>query len=347
MNARVNPLVYGTAPALTESPHSMLVQLAGPAWESRAWNLLFEHLTEEDRRRQIASLKELASQADLSSKCLWVALRNDRLLGVLLQIPQPGRIAFVWPPVIASYESRASAELAENLLFQSAARYADDAGLQYSQALLPEGDHAIPTSLGRNGYRLQTTLLVMERELDAQLSLLPATDLVFESYREDPSGEEQSRRVAILLQRTFLGTLDCPTVTRHRSGKDALARHLTGGSASLRHWFIVQSFGRDVALLMLLKEEGGTHWEIDYFGVVPEARGHGYGREIVAWGLIAAQVRGALQMRAVVDSENHYAINTYADCGFRSQSQRTVLLRTHPSLSGDQSEHVFHDQIVS
>lgn len=304
---------------------SIHVQPLSSRWESQAWELLLNHLPAENRAAQIAVLQSFAKGGALDPENLWIAVQDDSLCGVLLQIPQPGRVAFVWPPVIAASQTETSATNIADALLQSASRHADASGIQFSQVLLAEGESVPPPSLCRNGYGLIATLLVVERALHGG-TLIP----IDMALREETYAECHEERLAKLVQSTFEGTQDCPAVARWRTGMDALERHRAAAPEHLRHWSFLRSKGRDVAVLLLVENETDSIVEIDYFGVIPEARGQGYGRQAIEWGLKFAQERGAASLRAFVDSNNHYAYKVYAECGFAVTSRRTVLVRMHP-----------------
>lgn len=307
---------------------SLHVQPLSSRWETQAWELLLSHLPAENRPAQIAVLQSFAKGGALDPENLWIATQDDSLCGVLLQIPQPGRAAFVWPPVIAASQTETSSANIADALLQSAGRHADASGIQFSQVLLAEGDSVPPPSLCRNGYDLNATLLVQERDLHGGTFISTPAAIQEELYLD-----HHEERFARLLQSTFEGTQDCPAVARWRTGGDALERHRAAAPEHLRRWSFLRSEERDMAVLLLVENEADSIVEIDYFGVIPEARGRGYGRHAIEWGMKFAQERGAASLRAFVDSNNHYACMTYAECGFTVVSRRTVLVRINPQLT--------------
>lgn len=307
---------------------SIQVQPLSSRWESQAWDLLLSDLPVEERPAQIAAIQAFAKGRALDPENLWIAIQDDSLCGVLLQIPQPGRVAFVWPPVIATSQTEESAANIADALVQRANGHADASGIQFSQVLLAEGDSVPPPSLCRNGYNLKATLLVQERALGAG-ALIP----IHVTLQEEPYQECHAKRLARLVESTFEGTQDCPAVARWRTGLDALERHRAAAPERLRHWSFLKSEGRDVAVLLLVENEADSVVEIDYFGVIPEARGRGYGRQTIHYGMNFARERGAGSLRAFVDSNNHYACKVYAECGFAVTSDRTVLVRMHPRFA--------------
>lgn len=65
-------------------------------------------------------------------------------------------------------------------------------------------------------------------------------------------------------------------------------------------------------------------WSLDYLGVVPESRGRGWGKIIVAIELTGAFASGRRSARVDVDVRNHYAIAIYDALGFREAGRRDL-----------------------
>lgn len=302
------------------------VERVNPADRLSALNLLFQHLPGPERAAQAAAWDDAANRAELSLEELWIARCNGCVMAVLLQVFQPGRVAFVWPPVIVQGTSPDIAGDLADALLAASTQSADFAGMQYSQIVLETIEKEPLPRLIRHGYCALTELLRYERTLSGELPDCNLQELVL-----DPFLKEDSKRLARLLERTFQGTQDCPEVAHLRSGKDALDRHLGAAPEAARHWLLARDSqagkSGDVGVLLLLEHIAERTWEIDYFGVVPEARGRGLGKRLILRGIDAARDRGAERIQAVVDSRNHYACKVYDDTEFQVQDRRQALIR--------------------
>ena len=67
-------------------------------------------------------------------------------------------------------------------------------------------------------------------------------------------------------------------------------------------------------------------WENAYLGIVPEARRHGYGRQLARKAIVEARAAGAAQLTLSVDARNRPAWELYRGLGFESFDQREVYL---------------------
>jgi GNAT superfamily N-acetyltransferase len=71
--------------------------------------------------------------------------------------------------------------------------------------------------------------------------------------------------------------------------------------------------------------------ELVYFGLVPEARGAGYGEWLIRWAQYVAREAGRERIVLAVDARNQPASDTYLRCGFEEWGRRAVWLRLLPS----------------
>ena len=323
-------LANGNESMRDEPSAGISVERASLADRPAALELLYQQLPASERARQVAGSCDSANRGEFSLDELWIARQHGHLIAVLLQLFQPGKVAFVWLPMTAERTADYITERATSALLKAAGDSANSAGMQYSQIILEVDQHEALSRLEHQGYRRLTELLFQERPLIRKLAAAELGDLILE-----PFADEKSARMAQLLQRTFQGTRDCPEVSALISGWDALDRHLGTGSTATRHWVFARQWRAgelgDVGVLLLLDHQSGGTWEIDYFGIVPEARGRGLGKRLLQWGLWAAQARGASRIQAVVDSRNHYACTLYNESGFYVQQRRQALIRLRGS----------------
>jgi ribosomal protein S18 acetylase RimI-like enzyme len=192
----------------------------------------------------------------------------------------------------------------------------------FSQCILELRDDANRGRMSRNGFGHVADLLFMQRPLDAPLpgQILPLQSLSFDEWLRG--------RFASVVDRTYQASLDCPAVRGVRTAAEMLDTHQAAGNFDPARWRIYQSAGSDVGVLLLGDDyPESDNWEVLYLGVVPEARGQGWGRAILLDGLQQARRGHAEALCITVDSQNTYAIAVYEQLAFARVMLRAVHLR--------------------
>jgi ribosomal protein S18 acetylase RimI-like enzyme len=69
------------------------------------------------------------------------------------------------------------------------------------------------------------------------------------------------------------------------------------------------------------------NWELVYMGLVPSARGNGWGREVVRHAQWLTRQAGRPRLVLAVDAANHPAVAMYTCAGFRAWGRRRVYLK--------------------
>src|SRR5690606_17377683 len=94
-----------------------------------------------------------------------------------------------------------------------------------------------------------------------------------------------ARRLAGIIDATYEGTLDCPSLDGVRQTDDVLAGYAELGDHDPADWFIVRQGEDDVGCLLLARHGRQHQMELIYMGVIPGQRGHGLGEELVRYAL--------------------------------------------------------------
>jgi len=90
-------------------------------------------------------------------------------------------------------------------------------------------------------------------------------------------------------------------------------------------WLAVEG-ERPVGVLLATESPEWESWEIAYIGVVPEARGRGFGRELMVRALAEARAAEISHLTLSVDARNAPAIGLYRVLGFERRDTREVYL---------------------
>ncbi|GAB4141099.1 MAG: hypothetical protein Tsb009_10770 [Planctomycetaceae bacterium] len=310
----------------------MKIGSAGDHQKREALSLLLSHLPTTERDEQVTELLEAEQQQLLSLEGLLVAHSKDQVRGALLYLMQPDRCAYVWQPVVI--ESDDSERIADMLLSEVLQRLQQE-NPWIAQCLLDPHARRDRARLARNGFPHLVDLHYLSRNLSEPIWESNAPPLETMTYRE----ENNHHRFAKILERTYIDSLDCPGVQGTRTGDDAILSHKSTGVFLPDQWTLFQIAGKDVGVLILADHPEQNAWELVYMGLVPEARGAGYGREILRLGLCAARAAGKESLCLAVDSQNHYARRVYDEAGFQLAEVRSVHAFIPPWKSANATIH--------
>lgn len=144
-----------------------------------------------------------------------------------------------------------------------------------------------------------------------------AAPLALESYA--PANEGVFVRT---LGKTHQGSLDCPGLEGLRSLEDIMHSHRHTGLHDPSLWLLGRVQDKPVGVLLLTRVPSQRALELVYMGVVPEARGHGYGRRFVEVAIEQAVREGSEYLVLAVDRCNHFALKTYQALGFTETDRR-------------------------
>lgn len=324
-------------------PSRTIVRCPEILWRP-ALDCLFQDWPANQRRDQVSYLLDTARDGGLER--LLAALDDGQLRGAVLSRPLGGKAALVWPPRLVSKssdspdDSRASSRdnplggssdgspgtpAAETLRFALLTQLLDQlsaSGVRLIQTLLTSDAATDERLFAQAGFARLADLIYL-LGTSAQAAEPPSSrELEFEAYRS--SSHERFKQV---VERTYLGSLDCPALDGVRDIEDVLAGYRVTGRFDPRKWLIVRAAGQDVGCLILADDPRLDQWELIYMGLVPEARGRRWGRTLVAQAQRMAGLAGRRHLMLSVDAANEPAVRTYTHAGFVRCDVRRVLFR--------------------
>jgi ribosomal protein S18 acetylase RimI-like enzyme len=313
-------------PDWTDHRSGLTVETAQPEEREAALSLLLSQLAPDERSDEVRHLLESAAAGRLSLDGLLVArdpsYPNRRVAAGFFAI-QPGAVAFVWPPAI---EGPSYAGPARAILWETGRRL-DAAGVCVGQCLLDTDSDRERLALDECGFRRVTELEFLHCSLHGlpPRAMKPTSPPGWTIQPFTPGRDEAL--FAELLERTTIETADCPELNGLRSGMECLEGHQAAGEYDPALWLSYRAGGVPVAVLLLTVHPDRHAWEIVYLGVLPEARGRGFGRAIVSDALGRARRAGQEGVFLAVDCRNAIARRIYAEAGFSPIGRQAVHLR--------------------
>jgi ribosomal protein S18 acetylase RimI-like enzyme len=268
---------------------------------------------------QIDQILVAARHGELKMDGLFQARRGTHIVGVAWGQLVPGRTAFCWPPCLTPGESDETADR----LQRAVDSFLDGADVTITQAVLATSTGSEAVRLMRAGYRH-----LMELDYLACSSVHfprqhPHSDLQFEVC-----AEVAQDRLATVVQRTYVDSLDCSELDGMRSIADVFAGYRETGVHRPEWWIIGTYQGDDVSCVMLADHPRQNQCELMYLGIVPEMRGCGWGLETTRYAQWMAQRSVRERMVLAVDAVNLPARNIYLAAGFEPWERRSVFIRS-------------------
>lgn len=306
--------------------HRLLVRRCDLSKEVSPLALAAQGWDEAERPALWRSVRQAALQAP-NRWLLLAAERDDSLVAAQIAQVLPGRSALAWPvqwvdqhlPEADPAAALDTLQTFEKELIGGLARVE----CAFVQALTAPDDTFSAQTLSAEGFKPMTQLVYLVDELDQ--SRVPRIGNALSWVDFDPEDES---RLARVIEWTYVGTRDCPWLDRLRTTADVLAGYRAVGRFDPALWNIARHRGKDVGCVLVNVHPDVQHGELVYLGLVPEARGRGWGRELVDRARRLA-LRGCCQrMVLAVDDANEPAKRLYAKCGFVEFGRRELWLHT-------------------
>lgn len=312
----------------------------GEAARKAALNLVLRGLPDDIREPFIAGLLATASAEASSSELWWAVERNVerptelRLFGAVWSQGRSGDSAIIWPPQWTTPREPSRPDPLLTVLLKSLA----ESGVTLAQSLLVDRDAPEAAVLRSCGFEHVADLRYLSAAPANRSS--PSAGIHFA-----PIDTTNEARLAEVVEQTYVGSLDCPSLNGLRRPADVLAEYHAIGTAGRNLWRLVERQDSnagpetkltDLGCLLLADHPSQNQLELVYMGIVPAARGRHFGEAVVREALRIAAVQGREQVVLAVDAANLPAVAIYERCGFAEIDRRAAFvcrLSTTPANS--------------
>ncbi len=284
--------------------------------------------TPAELERHVTAFLEYARAMSIELHRLWRVQRRGHVVAGAACIVSPGRTGMILLP-----NGRApgvSAHLIRSLgLFVADAVLGDE--VQLAQVLLDEDDAVACRALCDAGFRDIAMLHYMERSLDRPPMYIGASDrmslgsLTWQSYSNESHGD-----FARTILDTYIGSLDCPTLSGLRHVDDIIEGHKSAGRFEPSRWHLLRVHGDPAGCILLAPNPLRPVLEIVYMGVRPAYRGRTLGALLLRTALTEAYHHGFQAVALAVDARNAPGRRLYDRFGFRETARRRAMLIARP-----------------
>lgn len=279
-------------------------------------SLLYSRLSPEDRISRAEVLRTELLAGRIPSEGLRIARREGRLVGVVFAQLQAGKTSVLWPPRLVPDEPPSTAEQ----LVHVVSAWLAQSQVRVAHALLESEDRQDLAVLEASGFQPLAKLLYMVSEDSVLPRQPPPTVLQFE-----PNALSDRERFARILEATYEGTLDCPALDGVRPMDEVIEGYRATGVYSPSRWFFVRHEDCDVGCLLLTDHPDSGVWELIYMGLIPSARGSGWGGDVSRYAQWLTHQAGRRRLVVAADVANSPAVRMYTSAGFELWDRRVVL----------------------
>ena len=309
------------------------VQVVPPDEGEEALALLLRRFPPEGRpRRKEALLQRLTTDRAIPLELWRVVDRHPasgksacpRVVAAGLLEHQPGGTSMGSAPVVLNHRFLD----AGTLLLRKWKEVVRSQGRRVLQILAEDPLLGQRQMLRQAGIRRLTSLLYMCCEVGESLEEPPwdgspaKGGLLFEPLSGSPTAWP---RLAAVVEKTYIGSLDCPEVSGLRNVEETLTAYRLAGAWRADLWFIVRLQEQEIGCLLLGDRPTENCLELVYMGLLPEYRGHGFGSRLVEKAKSVTVELGRSRLVAAVDIRNWPAIRVYEHAGFRSVARADVF----------------------
>ncbi|MBM4108644.1 MAG: GNAT family N-acetyltransferase [Phycisphaerae bacterium] len=261
----------------------------------------------------------------------------------VLAVPGTGRTVafFVSEPPAGGDSDRAEAARERSSLLEHACAWlaANMAGRVCLAQMLPEPRDAwAPPALEGAGFRCVGSLKYMRRPARLLDGERGAADpewpdgVRVERFDRIGGGRDAEGDLVRALDRSYIGTLDCPELCGLRPTRDILESHRSTGVWDPALWWVAYLDDQPEGCLLMARCPETASSELVYLGLSPALRGKGVGPRLLALGVRALctptpQGSPGVELVCAVDRRNTPALRLYERAGFRGYAERVAYVR--------------------
>lgn len=310
-------------PEYPVSDSSLKIVPANHDRQLTALRILLSQFPPDEQEARLTDTLQSVERGAINLSGLKLAEQHDQPVGAALVMAQADGVSLVWLPVTTC---QGDESVTRPALMETICRELDGPHVKFGQVLLSQEESDGSAWLAEYGFEIAAELFFLARSLEEPLP----EGLMAEVRRQKSEDFDESHnfdRFARLIERSYLGSRDCPRLNGQRTGVDALAGHRLSGQFQPRGWRLYRQNDEDAAVLLLNEHPDQDAVELVYFGVAPEFRGQGWGRRLLTDAVLASRSWNRAVIFLAVDAANTFANNLYAEFGFQEVARRVVWLR--------------------
>ncbi|MDR2116527.1 MAG: GNAT family N-acetyltransferase [Planctomycetaceae bacterium] len=299
----------------------MTVEISNPSSQELEETLRFAfgHLPENELTIRTNSMLEQYHLGTLSLEGIFQAKIQDQRIGAFFSQLRIDQTVLSWVPIMKDGFSI-------ELFFEPFMAFCCKNQVIAVLALVDLGQQFDETTLVSAGkFELLSDLIYLVLPVTATTEDSDFTGEL-EFFPMSYFSEDVFEPMAELVHATYRNTRDFPQLMQIAPVKQVLQMYQSGQIFLPELWFFVRKENQNIGVL-LMTDQPEEQIELTYMGLIEEARGHGYSREIVRYAKRIAGLRKRLFLLTSVDEQNINALKTYLSQGFRVWDRKNIYVK--------------------
>lgn len=298
----------------------MQIRHSTPETLPETLRIAFGHLKAEDQSARISAVLDQFAAGRIPLEGVFQAWENDQMVGALFSQTRTDGCQMLWSPTMLEGRSVAS-------FFEPFANYCQRLGCPAALALADfrqEHDEQALLSVGQFEYLSDLVYMVLIFDQVETSQTGKSEHLQFEPFQVFSKSDQH--RLETLVKASYQNSRDFPRLMGILSVDKVLEGYRNGGEFDPDLWYFVRESNRDIGVL-LMTDYPDDQIELTYMGLTQEARGNGFGREIVRFAHQTARQRHRAVLLTAVDEQNTAAVRAYLAQGFRAWDRKKIYAR--------------------
>ncbi len=290
----------------------------------QALRLILAGSTGSDSDEAVLDFLRLSTWRGLDLTMIWVAAKpeNGQIIWAVLPIASAGRgmILMVPPRLRPGLYPRHVAELVASATLEP--RRAE---CNLVQCLVDPEHRAVWRAMLDCNFSEIAELTYLGRHVRDTIPGRIFDEQRFRLWRYDRA---QHYRFASTIEKTYIGSLDCPKLNGKRHIEDIIASHKSAGEFDPELWHLLtDSQDRELGVMLLSRLHRREGFELVYIGLTPEARGKRLADMLMRVGMNTLAHEGGGAIVTAVDANNSAARKLYHRHGFGYMYSRMALAK--------------------
>lgn len=268
---------------------------------------------------QVTEFIKSAAERRIDAGGTWVAQRGGRIAWAVLPIVNPGRtLLLLTSSEIDDFSEPAAAQLVNEICSHFTKQ-----GVHLAQVLLEPQQEQARRFFPALGFQEIAELIYLHGHVprNSKAPEIPA------GIRWVEYDEQSHPLFADAIQRSYIDSLDCPTLSGMREIEDVISGHRATGQFEAHFWQVLAEGEHPLGVLLLSRIPQSDAMELVYLGLSPDARGRGIGSLMMQQAMHLVWANQKRRFSLAVDSRNEPALRLYYRFGMQQVATRWAMIR--------------------